>query len=354
MTSGPIITRDGSRVAFASTDGVQPPLLYTRRLDSFELRAIPGSENADKPFFSPDGRWVGYFAKGQLFKVDLEGGAPVALAEAPAPEGGTWAEDGTIVFTPTWNGGLYRISSDGGTAELLIRPDAANKEYALTWPYFLPGGKELLFAEWGATFSISRLTLPELKRSIVAPNFWTSPAYAASGHILVGSDTGDLQAVRYDSKTAGGTPISVLQKVHWSGGPGDGLVKFGLSLDGTLVYAPGDITQRSLVFVDETGQILPATAEHQPYVWVSLSPDGRKVAEIYNVDLWIVDLERGGRTALTPGLPGSTSRDGQRYLGSFTRRQSRALAGDENRRVASPLFAGRPVDRLRFQRFRQV
>ena len=78
---------------------------------------------------------------------------------------------------------------------------------------------------WGATFSISRLTLPELKRSIVAPNFWTSAAYAASGHIVVGSDTGDLQAVRYDSKTAaGGSPISVLQNVHWSGVPGDELV----------------------------------------------------------------------------------------------------------------------------------
>jgi serine/threonine protein kinase/Tol biopolymer transport system component len=299
VTSGPIITRDGGRVAFVSTDGKQPPLLYIRRLDSFELRAIPGSEDADKPFFSPDGRWVAYFAKGQLFKVDLEGGAPAALAEAPLPAGGTWAEDGTIVFTPTWNSGLYRISASGGRAELIIRPDAANKEYALVWPYFLPGGKELLFTVWGQPFSISHLTLPELKRSVVAPNFWTSSAYAASGHILAGSETGDLQAVRYDSKTAGGSPISVLQNVHWSGAPGDSLVKFGISLDGTLVYAPGDITQRSLVFVDETGKISPATAEHQPYLWLSVSPDGRKVAQIYGMaSVWVVDLERGGRTLL--------------------------------------------------------
>jgi hypothetical protein len=194
VTSGPIITRDGSRIAFVSTDGTQPPMLYTRRLDSFELPPVPGTEDAENPFFSPDGRWIAYFAKGQLFKVDLEGGAPVALADAPSTTvGGTWAEDGTIVFTPTWNGGLYRINASGGAAELIIRPEAAKKDYAYVWPYFLPGGKELLFTVWGATFSISRLTLPELARNVVAPNFFNSAAYAASGHIVTVSETGDLQ-----------------------------------------------------------------------------------------------------------------------------------------------------------------
>src|SRR5439155_25030386 len=113
-------------------------------------------------------------------------------------------------------------------------------------------------------------------------------------HVIAGGRPVDLQAVRYDSKSAGGSPISVLQKVYWSGAPSDGWMKFGLSLDGTLVYAPGDITQRSLVFVDETGKISPATAEHQPYMWFSLSPDSRKVAQIDDGNLWIVDLERGG------------------------------------------------------------
>src|SRR5262249_40646835 len=138
----------------------------------------------------------------------------------------------------------------------------------------------------------------------VAPNFYLSATYAGSGHIVAGTAKGDLEAVKYDPKGAASSPISVLQSVYWSWF--DGEVKFGISLNGTMVYAPADITQRSLVYVDEIGQIAPATAEHQPYLFFDLSPDGRKVAEAYvdsgqfNAGVWIVDLERGGRTLLPP------------------------------------------------------
>jgi Tol biopolymer transport system component len=313
VTSGPIITRDGRRVAFASTDGHHLPRLYTRMLDSFELRSVPNSDGADKPFFSPDGRWIGFFAQGRLFKADVDGGAPTALADAPWPNGGTWGDDGTIVFTPTWNGGLHRISSGGGTPTSIAVPDAAKNEYAYAWPHFLPGSRDLLFSVWGATFAVERLNLSNGRRSLIAPRFWTN-ATVVSGYLLIGSENGELEALPYPP-SADASPVPVLRNVHWSGTPADGLFKFSVSDDGTLVYAAGDLTRRSLVTVDSSGTMTPISGDYQPYLWLDLAPDGRRVAELYASALWIRDLERGTRTPVdradARGWP-AWSADGQR------------------------------------------
>jgi serine/threonine-protein kinase len=318
ITSGPIISRDGRRIVFASGSGAAQPKLYLRTFDSFDLKELAGTEGADRPFFSPDGRSIGFFARTKLFKLDLEGGAPAPLAAAPNAGGGTWAEDGTIVFVPTWNGGLYRIDASGGTPTLLIRPDPAKKEYAYTSPLFLPDGKELLFSVWGASFDIARMTLADLERDIVAPGLWTSAVYATSGHILAGNNQGDIEAVPYPT-SGGAATVSVLGNVHWSGGEGDGVVKFAVSDGGTLVYAPGDITQRSLVIVDETGRAAAVPAKHEMYLGVNLSPDGRQAAVGQSERIWVVDLERGTRTPVAEQRGGAQSRpiwspDGKRIV----------------------------------------
>ena len=301
LISGPVINRDGRRIAYVTSDGTRPQRLYVRELRELEGREIPGTEGARGPFFSPDGRWVAFFARGRLFKVDVEGGAPVVLADAFSPMGGAWGEDDTLVFTPTWNGGLYRVNASGGQPELLIRPDH-KLEYAYTWPYLLPGGRELLFSSWGTTFSISRLTVSDLERTVTAPGFWTSAAYAASGHVLLGNEAGQVQAVplRESASVRRASPVSVVDKVHWSGMPGSGEFAYSVSLTGTLVYGPGDITQRSLVSVDHAGRATPVGPERHPYLWINLAPDGRKAAVLYDGSIWIQDLERGTSTPLAP------------------------------------------------------
>jgi Tol biopolymer transport system component len=320
VTSGPIITRDGMRIVFASGSGIGEPRLYLRTLDSFELKELPGTEGADRPFFSPDGRWVAFFAKGRLFKLDLEGGVPTPLADAPSPGGGTWAEDDTIVFAPTWNGGLYRVMAGGSSRDLLIKPDPAKKEYAYASPRFLPGGRTLLFAVWGAAFNIERLTLEDLHREVVVPGAWTNTVDTTSGHLLLGSNEGDVKAFVYPSAAAAGSGITVLEGVHWMGGSGDGLFKMAVSDDGTLVYAPGDITQRSLVIVDETGRAEPLPGEPQIYLSAEVSPDGKQAATEQGGKLWLVDLERGGRTPIASGHRGGAKvwpvwdRDGARVF----------------------------------------
>ena len=109
VTSAPAISRDGQIVAYTAARASDTPQLYIRHLDEFESYAVPETDGAGSPFFSPDGRAVAYFAGGRFLRWDIGGAYPQVLADAPTPMGGTWGEDGTIVFVPLWNGGLYRI-----------------------------------------------------------------------------------------------------------------------------------------------------------------------------------------------------------------------------------------------------
>jgi len=110
---------------------------------------VAGASGARQPFFSPDGKWVAYFAQGQLHKAEVAGGAPIRLAEAAYPQGGTWNEDNTIIYTTSLGSGLLRIPASGGTPEFLTKPDGAAKGYAHVLPQALPGGRSVFFTVWG-------------------------------------------------------------------------------------------------------------------------------------------------------------------------------------------------------------
>ena len=134
LTSYPAITRDGQTVAYVTRQGTDDAQLYLRDLSSFEPRAVADSSGALQPFFSPDGKWVAFFAQGQLQKAEVSGGTPIRLAEALNPLGGTWNDDNTIIFAPSLGSGLLRIPASGGTPESLTKPDGAAKGYAHVAP----------------------------------------------------------------------------------------------------------------------------------------------------------------------------------------------------------------------------
>ena len=141
-----ILSPDGTLLAFTARKAAgQRPQLYVRRLEQLQASPLAGTEGARNPFFSPDSQWLGFFAEGKLKKVAVTGGAAVTLCDAPDDRGGTWSEDGTIVFTPGEAGGLSRVSSAGGTPEVLTTPDQAAGETSHRWPQALPGGKAVLF-----------------------------------------------------------------------------------------------------------------------------------------------------------------------------------------------------------------
>ena len=140
------LSPDGALIAFvAQRDERTRPQLYLRRLDQLQATALGGTEDAVSPFFSPDGAWIAFFAGGKLKKISVSGGASVTLCDAPSARGGTWAEDGTIIFHPDVAAvaGLMRVSSAGGKAE--IYTTFAQGEVTHRWPQVLPGGRALLY-----------------------------------------------------------------------------------------------------------------------------------------------------------------------------------------------------------------
>ena len=139
------IAPDGTRLVFSGEkDGED--VLYVRQLDRFDARPLPGTSGATRPFFSPDGRHIAFFADGKLRRVALDGGNPRILADVvEVAHGGAWGDDDTIVFVPKPDVGLFRVSADGGPVEVLTAPDPERDERGHQNPSFLPGSRETLF-----------------------------------------------------------------------------------------------------------------------------------------------------------------------------------------------------------------
>src|SRR5712692_7132468 len=138
-----ILSPDGTRLVFIAQASNGRARLLTRRLDQSQPVELRGSEGASAPFFSPDGRWVGFFAGGKLKKTQVDGGEPVTLCDAPAGRGGTWGEDGHIIAALETQRGLSLVPSEGGKTVPLTT--LAPGENSHRWPQVLPGGKIVLF-----------------------------------------------------------------------------------------------------------------------------------------------------------------------------------------------------------------
>ena len=319
LVSGPAISRDGQRVAFTATDGIEPPQLYVRNLDEAESRPIPGTEDADQPLFSPDGRSVAFYAKGGLFKVSLGGGIPVRLAESSSNNGGTWTDDGRIVFNRTWNGGLFAVPENGGEARLLAEPSREG-EYAYVWPYALEKSRELVFSRWGDTFSLVSLdleTTTQKQLTASAAGSWRRSVVTATGHLVFAGDGGELRALPFgDAAREAAGEVTVLEHVNIGGNSGD--AHFDVADNGTLAYVLGESNPLRLVRVNLSGQVEQELLQWGDYGPFSLSPDGRQVAVklLSEEDLQVIDLASGRAIPLDTELSNKVlpvwSRDGRR------------------------------------------
>jgi serine/threonine-protein kinase len=304
----PVVTLspDGSRLVYVANQGGSTQL-YVRAIDRFETTAIPGTEGAEAPFFSPDGQSVGFFAEGKLKKVSLTGGAPLILCNAPLNRGASWRPDGTIIFTPgAATSGLYEVSDAGGTAKSLTIPDRKRGQISHRWPEILPGGKALLFTIWtGGSFDSARIGVLSLEtgEQRVLVEGGTYARYASSGH-LVYARAGGLLAVPFNLRRleVTGPPVSILEGVSMS--PLSGAAEFSLSGDGSLAYVPGgpSVGERTLLWVDRKGgAVRPLAAPPRAYTCPRLSPDGQRLAvgiQGANPGLWLYDLARGTLTRL--------------------------------------------------------
>ncbi|HEY4580350.1 MAG TPA: protein kinase, partial [Candidatus Acidoferrales bacterium] len=140
-----ILSPDGMRLALLATASDQKRRIYIRSLDHLQATALSGTENATNPFFSPDGQWIGFFADGKLKKISVQGGAAVTLCDVTTGVGGSWGDDGTIVFAPIQTSALSNVSSAGGSPQPLTTLDKQAGEITQRWPQVLPGSKAVLF-----------------------------------------------------------------------------------------------------------------------------------------------------------------------------------------------------------------
>ena len=211
------VSRDGSHLAFigAGDEGMQ---LYIRNLADAEGRAVRDSAGARGPFFSPDGEWVGFFAEGMLKKVSVRGGAPITVCEAPSPRGGSWNEDGVIVFASPSRAALSQVSEDGGTPEPVTVLDTERGETSHRLPMFLPCGKAVVFVAelTGRDARVVVQSLETGERRVVIEEA-TLPRYSPTGHLLY-VQGGATMAAPFDLErlelTEPGVPILPVRHGH--------------------------------------------------------------------------------------------------------------------------------------------
>jgi len=323
------ISPDGRRLVFSVGDSDGTQRLWVRPLGTLVAQPLPGTENGIQPFWSPDSRFVGFFAGGKLRKVAVAGGAPEVICDAPNGRGGSWSKDGVIVFAPTILGPLLRVSAEGGEAVEVARPDPARGETGLRFPCFLPDGRHFLYDTLprrpeGFDVWVGSLGSPEARRIMTAGS---APIYAEPGYLLYA--IGDrLVAQRFDVKklqpVGDVTPLGIATPISMS----EGASLLSASANGVLAHAETMTADTQLVWLDRAGRLLGSVPlPPGRYGSPSLSPDDRwaivsKSSSPTSFDLWLVDLQRAVATRLTfdglvnPGIGFSStavwSRDGQR------------------------------------------
>ena len=354
------LSPDGGRLAFVAAPRRGGPQLWIRSLDTMQAQPLTGTDDAAFPFWSADGRSVGFFAGGKLKTVDTTGGAPQVLADAPLGRGGSWNRDGVILFTPAPNRGIWRVAAGGGALSVVIERSAGEVTTNHVWPQFLADGHRFIFyqrsddaAEQGVFASdlTSRRITPVLRNDGLGVAVPGRIFFVRDGSLFEQVlDEGTIRAVGDSERVADGVGYTL------------GTIGYSpVSAAGTLLaYGPAVRLETVLQWRDRTGTAVGEPVARGVYRSPRLSPDGRLVLltvledRATSTDVSILDLARGTWRAVTRDPTTDWfpvwNADGDRvYFGAARRRATtvyeRDLNGTGGEQVVIPLDVARyPVD----------
>jgi Tol biopolymer transport system component len=298
------LSADGTKLAFIANQN-RVPMLWVRLLDSLDNRALAGTEGASFPFWSPDGNAIGFFAGNKLKRIDVAGGAPIMITDAPNARGGDWNADGVILFSPGVSAPIMRVSARGGAAEQVTRPDSTVGP-AHRLPHFLPDGKRFLFSSTLGGPATNGVYLTSLDKTspirLLADDFagrFTPPDR------LLAVRQGALQVYNFDvaSATVHGQPAMIAQGFA----AGAATASFATSGNGVLAYRSSTVQRRQLVWVNRRGEVLRAIGDPESDYIASpeLSADEQSVLVFTqrtgNNDCWVIELARNLPHRITDG-----------------------------------------------------
>ncbi len=302
------ISPDGQYISFVGVDSSGTEKLWVRPINSLTARPLTVATNEAYPFWSPDSKTIAYFDKGKLLKISLDAGTSLPICDAAAGRGGAWSVNGTIVFSPTPSGPLYKVPSSGGKPVEIIKTDTTIPAQSLRWAFFLPDGNHFIYSTENsytgstptdAIFAAS-LDNPKPKKLMIT----SSNCQYADGYLLFVRQS-ILLAQKFDpgKLKLEGEAMPVAENIqYW-----DSRISatFAVSQNGKLVYLQGYQNDQSLVLLDKNGNEIRKLSNMIPYNSAQFSPGGNRiVCDLYDpnekkYDVWVYDLNRSVWTRLT-------------------------------------------------------
>jgi Tol biopolymer transport system component len=300
------LSPDGRQVAFVAYGDDGTARLWVRSLEQSEAHALPGTDDASLPFWSPDSRSLGFFSQRRLKRVELGGGPARLLTEVSDPRGGTWNRDNVIVYSPNPGDGLFRIPAEGGEPARLTRLDEGRAESSHRWPAFLGDGKRVVYLALSGDRERYGLMVVGLDDPAPKPLFgaesgaqWTAPGRL----IFVRGQTLLAQEVDPASLAPRGAPLPLAEDV-WRDPDLDGLSAFAAN-ETVIAYRRGGAELTRLAWFDRSGRQLGSLGPPGLGSVAALSPDGRRIARSMTeqnataAGLWLLDPEQGSTSRFT-------------------------------------------------------
>jgi eukaryotic-like serine/threonine-protein kinase len=332
------VSPDGRNLAFTAATGGKVQL-WVRALDTTEAKALPGTEGAILPFWSPDSRFIGFFAGGILKKIEVSVGLAQTLCDVRNGTGGTWSREGVILFSALGGGGVFRVSATGGEVASVVKPELERQETDFSDPCFLPDGRHFLYSKYDGQKETRGVYLGSLDGGVTQRLLGdeSNAMYATSdkggGYLLFGHGEA-LMAQPFDAETRqlSGEPFPVARQVGliFGNSVSSHRRNFSVSENGVLVFDPLLDRQRSqLIWVDRGGRKIDSLNGMDNVGLVRLSPDDKRFIverldfQTGNLDLWLSNVTGGNATRFTfdPALDHFPvwSPDGSRIVWSSNR-----------------------------------